>query len=97
MITQKIKIGNFFYSHSRSIQNIAHHIQSLFDGVITQPHFLSGLQVHNFEKKASWAVVDIAEGASERTETRMPVRRPKTIRRTASREPDTSRYHGNPI
>ena len=28
MITRKIKIGIFFYSHSRSIQNIAHHIQS---------------------------------------------------------------------
>ena len=36
MITRKIKIGNFFYSHSRSIQNIAHHLQSLFDGVISE-------------------------------------------------------------
>ena len=36
MITRKIKIGNFFYSHSRSIQNIAHHMQSLFDGVISE-------------------------------------------------------------
>ena len=29
----KIKIGEFFYYFSRSIQNIAHHSQSLFDGV----------------------------------------------------------------
>ena len=36
MITRKIKIGNFFYSLSRSIQNIAHHSQSLFDGVISE-------------------------------------------------------------
>ena len=33
MITRKIKIGNFFNNFSRSIQNIAHHLQSLFDGV----------------------------------------------------------------
>ena len=35
MITRKIKIGNFFY-HFHSIQNIAHHSQSLFDGVISE-------------------------------------------------------------
>ena len=31
-----MKIGNFFYSFSRSIQNIAHHSQSLFNGVISE-------------------------------------------------------------
>ena len=36
MITRKIKIGKFFYSLPRSIQNIAHHFQSLFDGVISE-------------------------------------------------------------
>ena len=36
MITRKIKIGFFFYSFPRSIQNIAHHSQSLFDGVISE-------------------------------------------------------------
>ena len=36
MITRKIKIGIFFYSPSRSIQNIAHHIQSKKDGVISE-------------------------------------------------------------
>ena len=36
MITRKIKIGKKIYSHSRSIQNIAHHIQSLFDVVISE-------------------------------------------------------------
>ena len=36
MITRKIKIGKFFDSHSRSIQNIAHHIQSKNDGVISE-------------------------------------------------------------
>ena len=36
MITRKKKIGNFFYSHSRSIQNIAHHIQSKKEGVISE-------------------------------------------------------------
>ena len=36
MITRKIKIGNFFNHFSRSIQNIAHHLQSLFDGVISE-------------------------------------------------------------
>ena len=32
MITRKIKVGEFFYYFSRSIQNIAHHSQLLFDG-----------------------------------------------------------------
>ena len=36
MITQKIKIGEFFNYFSRSIQNIAHHSQFLFDGVISE-------------------------------------------------------------
>ena len=36
MITLKMKIEIFFYSLSRSIQNIAHHLQSLFDGVISE-------------------------------------------------------------
>ena len=36
MITRKIKIGKFFYSHSRSIQIIAHHIQSKKHGVISE-------------------------------------------------------------
>ena len=36
MITRKIKIGKKFYSLSRSIQNIAHHSQSLFEGVISE-------------------------------------------------------------
>ena len=36
MITRKIKIGNFLNNFSRSIQNIAHHLQSLFDGVISE-------------------------------------------------------------
>ena len=36
MITRKIKIGNFVYSPSHSIQNIAHHTQSLFDGVTSE-------------------------------------------------------------
>ena len=36
MITRKIKIGEFFYYYSHSIQNIAHHSQSLFDGVISE-------------------------------------------------------------
>ena len=36
MITRKIKIGKKFYSCFRSIQNIAHHLQSLFDGVISE-------------------------------------------------------------
>ena len=35
MITRKIKIVNFFHYHFHSIQNIAHHSQSLFDGVIS--------------------------------------------------------------
>ena len=32
MITQKIKIKEFFNYFSRSIQNIVHYSQSLFDG-----------------------------------------------------------------
>ena len=36
MITRKIKIGKFLYSLSRSIQNIAHHSESFFDGVISE-------------------------------------------------------------
>ena len=36
MITRKIKIGIFFYYHFHSIQNIAHHSQSLFDEVISE-------------------------------------------------------------
>ena len=34
--TRKIKIGNIFYYFSHSIRNIAHHSQSLFDGVISE-------------------------------------------------------------
>ena len=36
MITRKIRIGDFFCYFSRSIQNIAHHSQSLLDGVISE-------------------------------------------------------------
>ena len=36
MIARKKKIGIFFYSLPRSIQNIAHHIQSKKDGVISE-------------------------------------------------------------
>ena len=38
MITRKIKIGKFFDSCFRSFQNIAHHLQSLFD----RGHFWGG-------------------------------------------------------
>ena len=53
MITRKIKIGEFLYYFSRSIQNIAHHSQSLFDGdtseggrvcmsfIVTQPNYFA--------------------------------------------------------
>ena len=34
-IFEEKKIGNFFFSHPRSIQNIAHHIQSKKEGVIS--------------------------------------------------------------
>ena len=36
MITQKIKSREFFYYFSRSIQNIAHHLQSKKDRVISE-------------------------------------------------------------
>ena len=55
MITRKIKIGEFFNHFYRSIQNIAPHSQSLFDGVISEG---GGWGLHvllcdtaNFERK----------------------------------------------
>ena len=51
MITRKIKIGNFFYSLPRSIQSIAHHFQSLFDGVISEG---GGVCMSFFDKIVSY-------------------------------------------
>ena len=51
--SRKKKIGFFFYSHPRSIQNIAHHIQSKKDGVISEGG--GGLHVLKWEKANSLA------------------------------------------
>ena len=55
MITLKIKIGNFFYSHSRSIQNTAHHIQSKKDGVISEGNDVGNwIELPKRERKANY-------------------------------------------
>ena len=79
MITRKIKIGEFFYYFSRSIQNTAHHSQSLFDGdtsegggvvcmsvIRTQPKNLDEVDMNNEDMGLQLIMIDLKSRPNEK-------------------------------